>query len=33
MNQLSARLREQQGEAVKMDAAIDASLKELGYDG
>jgi hypothetical protein len=26
-------LREQQAEAVKLDAAIAANLKELGYDG
>jgi type I restriction enzyme M protein len=30
---LSAMLREQQAEAVKLDAAIAANLKELGYDG
>ena len=33
MKRLSATLREQQGEAAKLDAAIAASLKELGYGG
>ena len=31
MNRLAATLREQQAEAVKLDAAIAANLKELGY--
>jgi len=30
---LTATLREQQAEGTKLDAAIDANLKELGYDG
>ena len=33
MNRLTARLREQQAEAAKLDAAIAANLKELGYGG
>ena len=31
MNRLTATLREQQAEATKLDAAIAANLKELGY--
>jgi len=31
MNRLTTTLREQQAEAAKLDAAIAASLKELGY--
>ena len=31
MTRLVARLREQQAEAAKLDAAIAANLKELGY--
>ncbi len=31
MNWLGARRREQQAEAAKLDAAIAANLKELGY--
>lgn len=31
MNRLAATLREQQAEAAKVDAAIAAELKELGY--
>jgi type I restriction enzyme M protein len=33
MKRLTATLREQQKEAAKLDAAIAANLKELGYDG
>jgi hypothetical protein len=33
MKRLSATLREQQAEAAKLDAAIAADLKELGYGG
>ncbi len=33
MNRLTATLREQQAEAAKLDAAIAANLKELGYGG
>ena len=33
MKRLAATLREQQTEAAKLDAAIDANLKELGYSG
>jgi type I restriction enzyme M protein len=33
MKRLTATLREQQGEAVNLDAAIAANLKELGYGG
>lgn len=33
MNRLAAALREQQAEAARLDAAIAASLKELGYGG
>jgi type I restriction enzyme M protein len=33
MNRLTATLREQQAKAAKLDAAIAASLKELGYGG
>jgi type I restriction enzyme M protein len=33
MQRLVAQLREQQAEAAKLDAAIAASLKELGYGG
>jgi type I restriction enzyme M protein len=33
MKQLVAQLREQQAEAAKLDAAIAANLKELGYGG
>jgi type I restriction enzyme M protein len=33
MKRLTATLREQQAEAVKLDAAIAANLKELGYGG
>jgi type I restriction enzyme M protein len=33
MKRLTATLREQQAEAVKLDAAIGANLKELGYGG
>jgi type I restriction enzyme M protein len=33
MRRLTATLREQQGEAAKLDAAIAANLKELGYGG
>ncbi len=33
MNRLAATLRQQQGEAAKLDAAIAANLKELGYGG
>lgn len=33
MRRLAATLREQQAEAVKLDAAIAANLKELGYGG
>jgi len=33
MQRLVATLREQQAEAAKLDAAIAANLKELGYDG
>jgi len=32
MKWLTATLRRQQAEAVKLDAAIAANLKELGYD-
>ena len=31
MNRLTTTLREQQAEGVKLDAAITANLKELGY--
>jgi type I restriction enzyme M protein len=33
MRRLSATLREQQADAAKLDAAIGANLKELGYGG
>lgn len=33
MRRLVAQLREQQGEAARLDAAIAANLKELGYGG
>lgn len=33
MQRLAAQLREQQTEAAKLDAAIAANLKELGYGG
>ena len=33
MKRLTATLREQQAEAAKLDAAITAKLKELGYGG
>ena len=33
MRRLVAQLREQQAEAAKLDAAIAANLKELGYGG
>jgi type I restriction enzyme M protein len=33
MKRLTATLREQQSEAAKLDAAIAANLKELGYGG
>ena len=33
MKRLTATLREQQAEAAKLDAAIDANLRELGYGG
>ena len=33
MRRLSAQWREQQQEAVRLDTAIDANLKELGYGG
>ena len=33
MKRLAATLREQQAEAAKLDAAIAANLKELGYGG
>ena len=33
MNPLAATLREQQTHAAKLDAAIAANLKELGYGG
>jgi type I restriction enzyme M protein len=33
MNRLATTLRQQQDEAVKLDAAIAANLKELGYGG
>ena len=33
MKRLVAQLREQQAKAAKLDAAIAANLKELGYDG
>lgn len=33
MKRLTATPREQQGEAAKLDAAIAADLKELGYGG
>ena len=33
MQRLTATLREQQAEAAKLDAAIAANLKELGYGG
>jgi len=33
MRRLTATLREQQAEAAKLDAAIAANLKELGYGG
>ena len=33
MKRLVAQLREQQAEAAKLDAAITANLKELGYGG
>jgi type I restriction enzyme M protein len=33
MKRLAAQLREQQGEAAKLDAAIAANLRELGYGG
>ena len=33
MTQLTATLRERQVEAAKLDAAIDANLKGLGYGG
>ena len=33
MKRLTATLRKQQAEAAKLDAAIGADLKELGYGG
>ena len=33
MSRLTATLREQQAEATKLDTAIAANLKELGYGG
>ena len=33
MKRLSATLREQQAEAAKLDVAIAANLRELGYGG
>jgi type I restriction enzyme M protein len=33
MNRLTATLREQQAKGAKVDAAIAANLKELGYGG
>ena len=33
MTRLAATLREQQAEAAKLDAAIAANLRELGYGG
>ena len=33
MKRLTATLREQQADAAKLDAAIAANLKELGYGG
>jgi type I restriction enzyme M protein len=33
MKRLTAMLREQQAEVAKLDAAIAANLKELGYGG
>jgi len=33
MHRLTAQLREQQAEAAKLDKAIAANLKELGYGG
>ena len=33
MRRFAATRHEQQGEAVKLDAVITASVKELGYDG
>ena len=33
MRRFTATLREQQAEAAKLDAAIVANLKDLGYDG
>lgn len=33
MNRLTTTLRQQQAEAEKLDAAIAANLKELGYGG
>ena len=33
MSRFAAMVREQQGEAAKLDAAIAANLKELGYGG
>ena len=33
MRRLTARLREQQAEGAKLDAAIAANLRELGYGG
>ena len=33
MKRLTARLRERQTEAAKLDAVIAANLKELGYGG
>jgi len=33
MNRVAGTLREQQAEAKKLDAAIAANLKELGYGG
>jgi len=33
MKRLTATLHEQQAEAAKLDAAITANLKELGYGG
>ena len=33
MNRLAAKLREQKAEAAKLDAAIAANMKELGYGG
>ena len=32
MKRLVAQLREQQAEGARLDAAIDASLKDLGYE-